>query len=386
MTLESAADAHHPRFATVLVIGAGQAGLSAAHHLMQAGFHWSDGQGDPDDRWTFAVLDANPAPGGAWQHRWESLRMRTVNGIFNLPGMPVPPVDPDEPSRTAVPGYFDAYERSEGMRVQRPVTVQQVQRADRDPNGRLLVHTDHGLWSVRAVINASGTWNNPLVPHLPGQERFRGSVLHARDYRSADDYRGGRVGIVGGGITAVQLLDEVSAVATTRWYTRHAPVFHDGDFVPEVSGVDVERRVTADVEAGRPSRSIVSYTGLLWSDSARAAAARGALERRSMFTAFTPYGVVEADGSTTSLDTVIWATGFRPDLAHLDALELRNELGGIPVRGTSVLADPRIQLIGFGPSQSTVGGNRSGRAAVAQIRRLLDAHTATPQGHGIAGH
>jgi hypothetical protein len=41
------------------------------------------------------------------------------------------------------------------------------------------------------------------------------------------------------------------------------------------------------------------------------------------------------------------------------------------MRGTEVAAEPRVHLIGFGPSQSTVGANRAGRdAALAIVRRL----------------
>jgi len=76
----------------VAVIGAGQAGLSAAHHLQRRGLVPVTRETSADR--TFVVLDANTAPGGAWQHRWASLRMATVNGIHELPGFPVPPADP----------------------------------------------------------------------------------------------------------------------------------------------------------------------------------------------------------------------------------------------------------------------------------------------------
>ena len=77
------------------------------------------------------VLDANPAPGGAWQHRWESLRMGTVNGIHELPGFEVPPADPRAPSRDVLPPYFAEYERRFDLAVRRPVTVRAVRRAGR---------------------------------------------------------------------------------------------------------------------------------------------------------------------------------------------------------------------------------------------------------------
>ena len=131
--------------------------------------------------------------------------------------------------------------------------------------------------------------------------------------------------------------------------------------------------MTADVEAGRPTRSVVSYTGLAWTPYALAAKARGALERRPMFASIEPRGVREADGTYTAVDAILRATGFTPALSHLDPLHLRNDAGGIELRGTQVATDPRVHLVGFGPSQSTVGANRAGRAAVnALVRHLND--------------
>lgn len=336
----------------VVVIGAGQAGLSAAYHLQRRGI--SD----------VVVLDAETRPGGAWQHRWASLRMETVNGIFDLPGMPQPPVDPAEPSRTAIPRYFARYEQQLAVPIRRPVRVHSV----RDDDGALLVATDRGDWRARALINATGTWTNPVRPVYPGQ--FGGRQLHTADYVDAAELAGRRVAVVGGGISAIQLLEEISRVATTFWYTRREPVFID-DFRPEHEGRATIAKVTADVAAGLPSRSVVSYTGLGWTPYARAARDRGVLARRPMFTALEPAGVREADGTVTGIDVIVWATGFRAALDHLEPLRLRGPLGGIPMRGTQVAADPRIHLIGYGPSQSTVGANRAGREAVAALRRTV---------------
>lgn len=351
--------------ATVAVVGAGQAGLSAGYHLARRGFE--SALANPDGERTFVMFDANPAPGGAWQHRWKSLTMATVNGIFDLPDFAKPPIDAAQPSREAVPAYFAAFEERMQLPILRPVTVSSVTRLDSDPEGELLLETSAGPWRVRSLINATGTWNNPVVAEYPGAETFNGRQLHARDYVALDEFAGQIVAIVGGGISAVQLLEEISRVATTRWYTRREPVFLDGSFRPEVEGRETIARVTADAEAGKPGSSIVSYTGLGWTPYALAARERGVLERHPMFSAIEPTGVREADGSLTPIDTIVWATGFRPDLGHLDPLALRNELGGIQVRGTEVVAEPRVHLIGYGPSQSTVGANRAGRAAARTL-------------------
>ncbi len=361
------------RGATVVVIGAGQAGLSAGYHLARTGFVSAIDR--PGEEQTFVMLDAETGAGGAWRHRWKSLRMNTVNSIFDLPAYPKPPIDGDEPSREAVPRYFAGFETRFELPILRPVTVRAVSRTDARPDGLLQVDTDEaGSWRTRYVINASGTWNNPIWPHYPGAEAFRGRQLHTRDYVSADEFSGQRVAVVGGGISAVQLLEEISRQAKTFWYTRREPVFADPGvtFNPEI-GRHVIARVTADVEAGRPTGSVVSYTGLGWTPYAVAARDRGALDRRAMFTEIMATGVREADSTFTSVDAILWATGFKPSIAHLDPLQLRNELGAIRMVDTRVADEPRVHLIGYGPSQSTVGANRSGRAAVAEIRRALRA-------------
>lgn len=360
--------------ATVVVIGGGQAGLSAGYHLLRRGF--VSAVDEPGAARTFVILDTAAEAGGAWQHRWESLTMRTVNGIFDLPGYPKPPIDADEPSRDAVPRYFAGFERELSMPILRPVTVTRVERVDSSPHGDLRIETNRGTWLASFVINATGTWDNPLLPTFPGADTFLGRQLHTRDYVSGAQFSGERVAIVGGGISAVQQLEEISRSATTFWYTRREPVFLETEFTPEV-GRDVIARVTADAEAGKPGSSVVSYTGLAWTPYAVAARERGALDRRPMFVSIEPTGVREADGTLTTVDSILWATGFRPSLAHLDPLRLRNELGGITVSDTLVVSEPRVQLIGFGPSQSTVGANRAGRSAVSAIVKALGASTSS---------
>jgi cation diffusion facilitator CzcD-associated flavoprotein CzcO len=342
--------------ADVVVIGAGQAGLSAAFHLQRRGLD-------------FEVLDAEEGPGGAWRHRWKSLRMATVNGISDLPGIAKPAVDPREPSSEFLTRYFRDYEQELGLQVQRPVKVSSVSREDDDPAGRLLVSTSRGDWSAAAVINATGTWTRPFWPIYPGQSTFRGRQLHVADYVSAEEFAGKHVIVVGGGISAVGLLDEISLVTTTSWFTRREPVWRDAEFDAK-AGHDAVALVEDRVRQGLPPQSVVSVTGLIWTPSLRAAAARGALNRQPVFTSIEPDGVRLANGGHLAADVILWATGFRAELEHLAPLHLRGPGGGIAMDGTQVAGEPRVHLVGYGPSSSTIGANRAGRAAVSAILKL----------------
>lgn len=359
-----------PQSVDVVVIGAGQAGLSVGYHVRRRGFVPLGA--DTGAERTFVVLDQNPAPGGAWQHRWESLRMATVNGIHELPGMPVPALDPRESSRDALPPYFAEYERRFDLRVERPVTVRSVERVDDDPHGRLCVTADDGrVWLARYVINATGTWTAPYVPAVPGVASFRGRTLHVHDYISASEFAGRRVAIVGAGISAVQLLDEISHVADTFWVTR-APVDFTDEAFDEPARIAAIAGVEERVRQGLPVGSVIAVTGQHWTPWARSAHDRGVLVRHPMFTSIEPGGVRMPDGSLEPVDAILWATGFRPAIRQLAPLGLRTPAGGIRVERGRSLDEPRVFLIGYGPSQSTIGANRAGRDAVRAIVAEFD--------------
>ncbi|ALV37244.1 NAD(P)-binding domain-containing protein [Streptomyces sp. CdTB01] len=343
----------------VVVTGAGQAGLSSAYHLRRTGF--------VPER-DFVVLDHSPGPGGAWQFRWPSLTYGKVHGMHSLPGMELTDADPARPSAEVISAYFAAYERRFGLPVHRPVDVRAVREGD---GGRLLVETSDGTWSTRALINATGTWDRPFWPRYPGQETFLGRQLHTAQYPGPEWFAGRRVIVVGGGASGTQHLLEIAGhAAATTWVTRRPPVFREGPFTEEVGRAAVAL-VEERVRQGLPPRSVVSVTGLPLNDAIRQGIADGVLDRRPMFDRITPDGVTWADGRHVEADVILWATGFRAAVDHLAPLRLREPGGGIRVDGTRAVADPRIHLVGYGPSASTIGANRAGRAAVRDIRRLL---------------
>ncbi|BCW75965.1 oxidoreductase [Arthrobacter sp. NicSoilB11] len=301
--------------------------------------------------------------------------MATVNGISDLPGIAKPEVDPAEPSSEFLTRYFGSYEAELGLSVLRPVKVRAVRREDDDPAGRLRVETTRGDWTARAIINATGTWTRPFWPIYPGQSSFRGRQLHVADYVSAEEFRGKHVVVVGGGISAVGLLEEISRVTTTSWFTRREPVWRDAPF-DATAGHEAVALVEDRVRQGLPPQSVVSVTGLIWTPALRAARGRGALDREPMFTSIEPDGVRRADGSLRKADVILWATGFRAELEHLAPLHLRGPGGGIAMDGTRVAAEPRVHLVGYGPSSSTIGANRAGRAALTGILKLPGMATA----------
>lgn len=399
----------------VVVIGAGQAGLSAAGQLLRKRLR-------PHE--DFMVLDANDGPGGAWRHRWDALTFDAAHGIHDLPGMPLGSPDPAEPASRVVARYYGSYERELGLPVVRPVKVGSVEHhlGEADDHGETGYFTvtaaDGRTWRARTVINATGTWDSPYIPYYPGIAEFTGRQLHTRGFTAAADFSGQRVLVVGGGTSALQFLLQLhEAGARTVWSTRRAPDWTDR-FFDASWGVDVETSVSARTTMGLPPLSVVAATGLPVTEQYLSGLASGVLISRGPLRRITPTGVVldgpGPDGGAvpsqgpvadallapgaaaaggldrvpaltgractvvstedplttweTEVDTILWATGFRASMDHLAPLHVRERGGGVVMLpdGVSVAKRPGLFLVGYGASASTIGATRAGRRAAVE--------------------
>jgi putative flavoprotein involved in K+ transport len=353
----------------VLVIGGGQAGLAVGYYLRRSGL-------------TYRILDAEPAPGGAWQHTWDSLTLFSPATWSSLPGWIMPGGSARYPTRSEVLAYLAAYEERYQLPITRPVWVQTVAR---DPAGGFRVTTDQGIWWAQAVVSTTGTWRNPYTPHYPGQEQFQGAQLHAAHYRNPTELAGQQVLVVGARNSGAQILAEVSQVAHTTWVTRAAP-----HFLPdEVDGRALFDRATVAYQAqqaGTSGTGPLAESGLgqvVMVPPVRAARARGVLHSVRPFTRFSAHGVVWPDGRETPVDSVIWATGFAPALGHLTPLGIVGSDGLVATTGTRSTKEPYLWLVGYGDwtgfaSATLIGVGRSARATVLEIQEALRTPAGNP--------
>ena len=340
----------------VVVIGAGQSGLAVGYYLRRAGL-------------SFVLLDAEAAPGGAWPHAWQSLRLFSPAEASSLPGwlMPRPP-DHGFPPRQHVIDYLTAYERRYALPVHRPVRVHRVTPVAQG----FAVETAAGTWACRALVCATGTWAQPFIPDYPGRETFGGVQVHSAHYARPDAFAGKRVLVVGGGNSGAQVLAEVSEVAATVWVTEREPRF----LPDEVDGRALFAQATERYHAGLATTRPPTLGDVVMVDTVKEARARGVLRSVRPFARFTPTGVVWADGRADPFDAVIWCTGFRPALSFLEGLGLVDGHGRVATEGTRATAQPGLWLVGYGSwtgfaSATLIGVGRSARATVEEVKAFL---------------
>lgn len=340
----------------IVIIGGGQAALAAAFYLKR-------GQKD------FVILDDQPTPGGSWTRVWPSLRLFSPGEFASLPGRPMPAWPHGFPPAAHVAQYLADHEQRYALPVQRPVRVTSVTR-DGD---HLLVASEHHHWRARHVISATGTWQRPFWPTYPGAHSFKGRQIHTVDYRQPTDFTDQRVVIVGGGNSGAQLLADISTEASTTWVTTRPPRFLPDDVDGRALFQLATKRATA-IAAGLPDPDGIADLGdVVMVPEVKGARDRGVLHAAPMFDRLTPDGV--AWGSQhQDADAIVWATGFRPALAHLRPLTLHERDGTIAMDGTRSAKEPRLHLLGYGdwtgPGSATILG--VGRTAKAVVSELID--------------
>jgi len=295
-----------------LVIGGGQSGLAAAHALRQAGR-------------APVVLEAGAEPVGSWPSYYNSLTLFSPARFSALPGMAFPGDPEHYPHRDEVIDYLRGCAKNLDADIRTGHRVEQVRRDGK----RFAAHVHDGeTVTAPVVIAATGAFGRPCRPDLPGLESFTGTVLHAADYREPSRFAGRRIVVVGAANSAVQIGVELAGHARVTLATRHPitftpqrPLGRDVHFWSVASGFD---HLPIGHLLRTPPRMPVNDDGryrraIAWG-SPRPKAGEGCPDQRRMFTSLDGSRVTWPDGTREHLDTLILATGYRPDVSYLDAL------------------------------------------------------------------
>lgn len=344
----------------VIVIGGGQSGLATAYYLEKEGAD-------------YLVLDNQKRAGGAWRHTWQSLRLFSPAFWSSLPGMIMPGGKNYYPTRFETIEYLRKYEEKYGLQVQRPVKVDSVRKENN--HFRLTTTNNRVEYTAKAIVSATGTWTHPYLPDYPGRERFRGRQIHSAGYRSPEPFQGERVLIVGDGNSGAQILAEVSKVADTLWITQGEP-----HFLPdEVDGHDLFHRAT-NIYRNRNAHDRISNPpslgDIVMVPPVIDARERGVLEPHPPFDRFESNGIRWADGTFEEVDSVIWCTGFKPALDHLEDLDVWSG-DRVPTSGTRSAREQGLWLVGYGnwtgfASATLIGVGRSARQTAQEVVTYLE--------------
>ncbi len=311
----------------VLVVGAGQAGLTVGYYLKQAGLR-------------FLIVDAADRVGSAWRQRWESLVLFTPRRYNAMPGLPFDG-DPDqEPTRDEVIEYLDRYATELDLPVELDSRVIALHRRE----GRYAAELEARTILADQVVVATGPFQQPRI--LPFAASLGSDVYqaHSTGYRRPSDLPPGRVVVVGGGNTGYQIAEELAdehevvlAVGSRQtplprrlmgrqifwWLTKLG-----------ILGITVQSRL------GSRLRERDTLIG----SSPGKAKHKGIILKPRAVTA-TGSTVRFADGTETETGAIIWATGYQPDYSWIN-LPVFDERGR-PRHGRGVTDQPGLFFLGL---------------------------------------
>jgi putative flavoprotein involved in K+ transport len=374
---------------TTVVVGGGQSGLAMSRCLSARSID-------------HVILERNEVAHSWRQERWDSLRLLTPNWQCRLPGFDYRGDDPDGfMSALQVAGFMAEYAKVIAAPVMDGTTVTSVCRT----NDGYLVTTEQGQWSSPTVVVATGAFNLPSVPAFARAVPSEIATLTPMEYRNPEQLRQGGVMVVGASATGVQIASEIrrsgrEVILSVGEHVRGPRLYRGRDIhwwmeaagvlderydevddivrarrVPSMQLVGSDDRATFDLNAltsmgvklvGRfagVNDGRAQFSGSLRNKCELAdlklgrlldtidewAAANGLDDSVPPPHRFEPTVVdtsprLDLDLTSGEIETIIWATGFRPDYSWLD-VDVLDAKGMIRHDG-GVVDSPGMYLIG----------------------------------------
>jgi len=191
--------AYADRDPTVLVIGAGQAGLSIAARLRQL---------DVDT----LVVDRWPRIGDNWRKRYHALTLHNQVHTNHLPYMQFPPTWPTYLPKDKLANWFETYAECLELNVWSGTEFESGSYDEKSGTWSVTLRRDDGSKRVmhpRHVVMATGLSGLPVVPNIPTLENFRGTVLHSTQFEEGAAWQGKRAIIIGTGTSAHDIAQDL---------------------------------------------------------------------------------------------------------------------------------------------------------------------------------
>jgi cation diffusion facilitator CzcD-associated flavoprotein CzcO len=186
-----------------VVLGAGIGGLAAAERLLRAGI---------DD---FVILERGDGVGGTW--RWNTYPGAACDVPSHLYSLSFAP-NPDWTSTFArqpeILAYLERVADDHGIRPHlRTGQTVEAMRWD-DATSTWTVSTAEGAtYEAEVVISALGTFTEPKLPAIEGLGEFAGELLHSARWDHDVPLAGRRVGVIGTGASAIQIIPSIAPLA-----------------------------------------------------------------------------------------------------------------------------------------------------------------------------
>ncbi|MEO8415030.1 MAG: NAD(P)/FAD-dependent oxidoreductase [Ginsengibacter sp.] len=319
----------------VIIVGAGQAGLSMGYHLSQKGI-------------SFLILEANKRIGDAWRNRWDTLHLFTPAQYDGLAGMPFPAKKHSFPSKDEFADYLEKYASHFKLPVR---TNTYVTRLSREGKG-FIIEAGEQQFKADNVVVAMNDCQYQRIPAFAKDLDPAIVQIFSNKYKNPSQLQDGNVLVIGAGNSGCEIALEVSKTHRT-WLagrdTGHIP-FHIKSkvgqvLVPVVLRFLFHRIFTTHTPIGRKVRSKALTTGGPLIRIKPKEITEAGIIRVPKVT-----GVIEGlpvlqNKEVPDVKNIIWCTGYYPGFSWIDLPVFKN---GQPIQKRGVVADePGLYFLGL---------------------------------------
>lgn len=297
----------------VLIIGAGQAGLSMGYYLKKSSL-------------SFIIIDNHKRVGDVWRNRYDSLVLFTPRSYSSLHGLRMEG-DPDGfPTKNEVADYLEIYAETFQLPIRLDTKVQQVYKSDKYLN----IVTQNSTLQAKKVVIATGPFHHPRIPAF--SKELQGDIiqLHSSQYKNPIQLKEGNVLVVGGGNSGAQIAVEISKSHPTYLSAggplRFFPLtFANKSIFWWLDQLGILKANSTSKLAKWLRRKGDPIFGLELKEKIKL----GKVSMKGRTIGITQNEILFADDSTLKIDNIIWATGFETNFSMLDFPQIFDEKGKI---------------------------------------------------------
>jgi cation diffusion facilitator CzcD-associated flavoprotein CzcO len=194
-----------------VIIGAGLSGIMSAIKLAAAGYH------------DIVIFEKAAGPGGTWRdNTYPGVACDIPSHFYSYSFAP----NPDWSHRFASGGEIQRYVEAVIHRfsVDRRIRFNEEVLSCRFADGRWKITLRSGHSDVAdVIIAATGVTHHPQLPDIPGLASFAGAAFHSASWNHATDLDGGRIGVIGTGSSAAQIVSALVARASKLTLFQRTP-------------------------------------------------------------------------------------------------------------------------------------------------------------------
>lgn len=300
----------------VVVIGAGQAGLSVGYYLKKHDI-------------PFVILDANKRIGDSWRKRWDSLRLFTPAKFDSLTGMPFPAPPNSFPTKDEMADYLENYAKHFDLPVRTNVKVVGLSKE----GNSYCINTGKRHFQAEHVVVAMANYQNPKIPAFADKVNPDIVQFHSYNYRNPAQFQEGDVLVVGAGNSGSEVALEAAKNNHKVWLsgrdTGHLP-FNIESTIAQAILIRLvirflfHRVLSTSTPIGRKVRpKLTSMGGPLIRNKPKHFAASG-IKRVPKVVGIQDGLPLLENNEIVDVKNIVWCTGFHPSFSWIDIPVFKN--------------------------------------------------------------